>query len=155
MQQLYSGGRNDELIKALLVAGVRFLVVGGLAVQFYCPSRQADDLDLLLEQTPKNAGCLFKALKSIGLEPGFSRDVIAKGGPRPQHLPLKQHNFYTDLITQPDLDFPTEWNQAIEGLIWQSRVRFASRAFLLELKGESFRPKDLADVALLTEHCRS
>ena len=150
MQQFFTFGANDHLLQALLAEGVRFIVVGGLAVKLYAPHREADDLDLLLEQSPENAERLFRAFGKLGLVPGFPREAIAKPSQRPQHLPLKTIH-YADLVTRPDIDFQAEWAASQEALIWQNKVRFASRTLLLTLKQGSTREKDISDVALLSD----
>ena len=42
---------NEELLRALVAENVDFVLIGGLAVAWYCESRQADDLDLLVAPT--------------------------------------------------------------------------------------------------------
>jgi len=149
VQQLFTFGENDHLLQALLAESVRFLVVGGLAVKFYAAEREADDLDLLLEQSPENATRLFRAFAKMGITPAFPQEAIAAPSERPQHLPMKSALHYADLITLPDIDFEAEWANSQEALVWQNRVRFASRDLLLKLKRGSAREKDIADVALL------
>ena len=151
MQKLLTFGGNDLLLQALLSDGVRFIVVGGLAVKLYAPQREADDLDLLLEQTPENADRLFRSLGRLGITPDFPKDVIATPSQRPQHLSFKSLHYYADLVTRPDIHFSAEWANSQEALIWQNKVRFASRELLLMLKQGSTRDKDVADVVLLSK----
>lgn len=58
----------DELhvIRAFLDAGVRFLIVGGRAVQFHGHFRPTKDLDLLVDTSPENRKGLIVALKNLG-----------------------------------------------------------------------------------------
>jgi hypothetical protein len=51
-------GANEQIVREFLSVGVEFIVVGGLAVAWYCPDRQADDMDLLVNPTPDIAGTL-------------------------------------------------------------------------------------------------
>jgi len=148
MQQLFVFGANSDLVAALSDCGVRFLVIGGLAVKLYVPSREVDDLDLLVEQTAENAKCLFQAFARLGIRAEFPQELIAVPGERPQQISLQTIQ-YADIVTRPDIDFPIEWQQATEARIGQTVVRFASRALLRRLKGNSDREKDLTDVALL------
>jgi len=149
MQQLHTFGGNEPLLVELLRCGVRFLVVGGLAVRFYVAERQADDLDLLVEQTSENANRLFQAMTSLGLEPEFPQSTIAIPGERPQQLPLKRYH-YADIVTMGrDVNFPKEWAQSQEAFIGHSRVRIASRELLIAMKRKVGREKDLSDVELL------
>src|SRR2546429_9034696 len=45
---------EQEVIRAFLDAEVRFIVIGGRAVQFYIQPRHAHDLDLLIDATLDN-----------------------------------------------------------------------------------------------------
>ena len=148
MQQLFTSGANDTLLQEMLAQQVRFLVFGGLAVKFYAAEREADDLDLLLEQTLENADRLFVTFARLDMSPKFPKEAIAVRGHRPQHLPLK-NMYYADLITRPDVDFAREWERAPEALAWQGRVRIAPRELLVLLKSNSEREVDIADLALL------
>ena len=149
MKQLFTFGANGDLIAEFVRQGVRFLVVGGLAVKFYAPEREADDLDILLEQTPENASRLFRAFGVLHLTPSFPEALIASPSDRQQQLPLKVV-YYADIVTTgKDIDFDSEWARASEAMIWQSPVRIASRDLLTFMKHRAGREKDLADVALL------
>ena len=145
MQQLHTFGGNDDLLQELINARVRFLVIGGLAVKFYAQQREADDLDLLLEQSPENADQIFQAFAALKLNPGFPKELISSYSKHPQHLPLKAVH-YADLVTRPELDFQGEWDASQEGLIGQNRVRFASLNLLTSLKTGSDREKDFLDL---------
>ena len=68
---------NEELLRALVAESVDFVLIGGLAVAWYCDSRQADDLDLLVAPTPENSERIYKALLSLSLS-NFSVDFFAK-----------------------------------------------------------------------------
>lgn len=153
MTQLFTFHQNDKLVKALLLHGVRFLVVGGLAVKLYASEREADDLDLLIEQTPKNADCLFNAFSELGLNwtSNFSKNLISYPSANKQLLMLKNH-YYADLVTAGnELNFEKEWNESTEALLGQDeiKVRVASRDMLIIQKRKSGREKDLRDVHLL------
>ena len=149
MQQLFTSGDNESLLAELLRSGVRFLVVGGLAVSFHIPERQADDLDLLIEQTPDNAASLFRAMAALHLTPEFPYELISTPSERPQLLPFKTYH-YADLVTTgKNIDFSAEWARSHEALICQHPVRIASRTLLIHMKHNSDREKDIRDVELL------
>lgn len=149
MRQLLTFGGNDTLLGELERCGVRFIVVGGLAVQFYVPERIGDDLDLLLEQSPDNASRFFQAMPALHVVPEFPESLISAPTERAQQLPFKRHHYADIVTTGKHIDFPTEWAQAQEGLIWQHRVRFASLGLLVRMKRKAGREKDLRDVELL------
>jgi hypothetical protein len=54
-----------EALRALLGTGVRFIIVGGRAVQFHGVVRPAKDLDLLVEFTQENWERLRQALRQL------------------------------------------------------------------------------------------
>lgn len=56
-----------ELLKVLLKHEVNFLLVGGVAVNFYGYSRPTGDLDVWLEPTNTNKTKLINSLKEIGI----------------------------------------------------------------------------------------
>nr|WP_314530873.1 hypothetical protein [uncultured Pseudomonas sp.] len=148
-KQLSCNDQNDRLLAELLLQGVRFIVVGGLAVRFHVLERKAHDLDLLIESTPENASRVFRALQALGLNPGFGIELIAKASLRPQQMPLKD-GFDADLLTTgPDVNFSDEWEHAGEALIKAHRIRYASKALLIRMKQNTGRDKDLADIVLL------
>lgn len=150
MEHLITFGGNDRLLAKLLECRVRFLVVGGLAVRFYVPEREVDDLDLLLEQSNENADRFFKALAELSYKPLFSKSHIGAPRKRTQQLQLKTREFYADIVTfGKDIDFTAEWAQPQEGFIGPNRVRFASRELLIKMKRKAGREKDLLDIRLL------
>jgi len=87
-------GANENIIRGLVDLGARFVVIGGLAVAWHCPERQADDMDLLVEPTLENSTRVFRALARLGLT-GFSAESFAHLG---LQVPLKQ-NHYAELLT--------------------------------------------------------
>jgi len=74
LNQLYTFGENTALLESLTRHGVRFLLVGGLAVHHHAPERQVDDLDLLVEQTVEVARNVAAALISINVRPEFTEE---------------------------------------------------------------------------------
>lgn len=147
--QLFTFHLNDALVTALLQQEVRFLVVGGFAVKLYAPEREADDLDLMVEQTPENATRLFQTFGHLGITPEFSKELISGPSERPQQLALKM-GYYADLVTTGrEVEFETEWNMASEARLGTSQVRVASRDLLIRQKKKAGREKDLKDVVLL------
>jgi hypothetical protein len=54
-----------EVVRSFLACGVRFLVVGGRAVQFHGHMRPARDPDLLVEFSASNWDKLLRALPSL------------------------------------------------------------------------------------------
>jgi hypothetical protein len=139
-------GGNTDLLERFNTRGVRFLVVGGVAVKFYAPERQIDDLDILLDKRPDNVARLIDALRPL-----YGDNIP------PEHLtqsakaqiPLKYFH-YADVVTEEDsFDFDAEWSAGSDGLVNGQPVRIASRGLLIRQKTGGERPKDASDLTLL------
>jgi hypothetical protein len=143
---------NEELVRSLVAHEVDFVLIGGLAVAWYCDSRQADDMDLLVSPTLENSSRIQKTLVSLNLS-DFAVDSFAKADVQAR---IKER-YYADLLT-PATGGPTyqEIVQSAEpaGLLGMP-VRVPSRAMLVRMKLHAIaakhdgRDKHLTDVELL------
>jgi hypothetical protein len=68
-----------ETLTALIRNNVRFLIIGGCAVNAHGYARGVGDLDLLVEPSEENAGYLLAALKDLGLA-GVGLERLAQPG---------------------------------------------------------------------------
>lgn len=59
----------ELIVKTLNKAGVRYLVVGGVAVNAYGYGRITFDLDLVVELLPASVTKAFNALEAVGFKP--------------------------------------------------------------------------------------
>ncbi|MBL1376044.1 hypothetical protein [Zobellella iuensis] len=147
-------GANKEIVQAFAASNVEFVVVGGLAVAWYCPSREVDDMDLLVNPSPANSERIYRALSSFNLN-GLERNSFSKAGIQ---LPLKRHH-YADIITPPKdgLTFEEIIRDSIEGNLFNIPVRIPSVAHLIALKkyvitsAEKQINKHLKDIELLQD----
>ena len=85
---------NEELLRALVAENVDFVLIGGLAIAWYCESRQADDMDLLVKPTAENAERIRKALSSVNVQ-GFDAAAFAGAGAQLQI----RDRYYAELLT--------------------------------------------------------
>lgn len=148
-------GANEELIRALTSEGVEFIVIGGLAVAWYCSDRQADDMDLLVNPTNENSVRISRALDGLRMQ-GYSERSFTKLGVQ---VPLKQ-TYYAELLT-PNKEGSTYAEVAKDAVIaklFNIPVRVASVAALVRLKeqavasGEAQRDKHIEDIKRLKMH---
>ncbi|HRH86425.1 MAG TPA: hypothetical protein PLO41_06235 [Rubrivivax sp.] len=145
---LYVFGANQELVEALTKLGARFIVIGGLAVQFHVPGRHVDDLDLLIDPTVQTAKAVIAALSS---NPMVMHSITVEEliQPKRMQIPAKVY-FYADILTPgPDMVFEEHWAQAYESRIGSTPVKVASVTTLLELLSLSTEPKHADDIAHL------
>ena len=122
---------NEVLIRTFVTRNVEFVVIGGLAVAWYCADRQADDMDLLVDNTLENSERISQSLVSLNLS-GFASNSFVKLG---LQVPLKQF-YYAELLT-PRKDGSTYAevaNDAVEASVFNIPVRLASVASLIRLK---------------------
>lgn len=128
---LMHAGANQRLVAALVAEGVRFIVIGGLAMSWHCPEREADDLDVLLDNSEQNDDRISNALVQLG----FNRPPEGKFLSPGVQMPLK-HEFYADLLT-PQIDSPS-FNQcyadSLLTKLFDIPVRVASINTLIVLK---------------------
>ena len=142
---------NRRLVRELVGAGARFLVVGGSAMLWYFSERQVgnNDLDLLVEDTPENAARVVSAVNALG----FAGDTFT-----PERFSQRQNTLVrlndgmtvlADLLTRCDLPFPELWAEATDGLLLGHPVKVASPATLWLMLEESAESKHIADRELL------
>lgn len=145
-------GPNEELIRAFTSGHVEFIVIGGLAVAWYCSDRQADDMDLLVNPTLENSSRISRALDGLKMQ-GFSDRSFTKPG---LQVPLKQTH-YAELLT-PRTEGPAYAEvakDAVDAKLFNIPVRVASTAVLIRLKeqavaaAEAQRDKHLKDIERL------
>ena len=145
-------GANKELVRAFAASGVEFVVVGGLAVAWYCADRQADDMDLLVNPTPENSARISRALDGLHMN-GYTSDSFTKPG---LQVPLKQF-YYAELLT-PQKDGPAYSEvakDAVDAKLFNIPVRLTSVVSLIRLKeqavasAETQRDKHLKDIERL------
>jgi predicted nucleotidyltransferase len=134
-----------ELLNALNSAKVKFLVVGGYAVNFHGYHRNTADIDIWIAVDPHNAKRVSEALqrfgfpaKSVPPEEFQQRGNISRFG-RP---PLR-----VDILTDPsDLDFEECYKRRKVATLEGVKVPFISLEDLKRNKKAAGRTKDRADL---------
>ena len=95
-------GINIEIVEPFHSKGVDFLVIGGLAIAWYCSARKAGDMDLLVNPTEDNSQKVADILSSLDGVRNLEHGAFAKPSVLAQIK--KYHN--ADIIT-PALNGPT------------------------------------------------
>jgi len=145
-------GGNEEIVQAFLANRVEFIVIGGLAVAWYCSSRQADDMDLLVNPTIENSERIYRSLLGIHLQ-GFESDSFARLG---LQAPLKQRH-YAELLTPGEggLTYLEVARDTIAAKLFHLPILVPSARLLIMLKEqvvgaiEMQRLKHLKDIEML------
>jgi hypothetical protein len=141
-----------DLLRALVEAGARFLVVGAHAMAVHGVPRATGDLDVWIAVDPDNADRVTEALARFGAPlaaMGISRadflrdDQVVQIGLPPRRI---------DVLTSiSGVGFEEAWADRVTHDVAGLRVPFLGRASLVANKRASGRAKDLADLEALGE----
>ena len=138
-----------DLLRALLGANVRFLVVGAYAVGVHGRPRATKDLDVWVEASPENAPKVINGLIEFGAPlmglteadltiPGVGLQICVEPG-------------RIDVLTKVSgVRFEDAWRRRVQANFADSvRCDVIGLEELLQNKRAAGRPQDVADVAAL------
>ncbi len=147
-----------ELIDRLTAAGVRFVVIGGLAAQAYGSPSATFDLDVVPSWDPDNLARLATVLHDIRA----IRHELPPDAPLMPPLDvrtLRATSVLTlntafgrlDLLANPDpgLDFAALMRSAEPRDLFGTRIHIASLDDLITMKRAAGRPKDRVELEIL------
>ena len=149
------------VFEALNRAGVRYVIVGGLAVVLHGYVRLTADVDLMVDLAAGPAREAIAALVGIGLRPALPVDPAGFADPAVRRS-WRERNMVVfnlvdpdagravDLFVEPPIDFEDVWARSDESNYHGVPVRIASIADLIYMKRLSGRPEDLLDIAHLS-----
>jgi hypothetical protein len=148
----------DRVFSALQATGVRYVVVGGVAVNLHGYQRFTKDIDLVIELVPEKALRALEALRAIGYEPSmpvkladFADPAIREGWIRDKGMAVfqmysEQSRMTVDIFAQYPLEFDELWTQSLPIDLPGARPHIASIEHLIRMKREIGRPQDLLDI---------
>lgn len=152
----------EPLFDALNRAGVRYVVVGGVAVVLHGFARLTADLDIAVDLSPAEAKKAIDALIGIGMQTRLPVDPLAFADPemRAQWVREKAMRVFplwdpanpmrqVDLFAENPIDFEQLWARAEMIDLATVSVRVASIRDLIHLKRLAGRPQDLQDIEAL------
>ena len=142
----------DDLLKALIEAEVRFLIVGAHALAVHGVPRATGDLDIWVDASDDNAQRVLSALGIFGA-PVESLGITAHDLTKPDNviqlgLPPRRIDFLTGLS---GLTFAEAWVRRVTHGLGDSAVPFLDRESLVRNKRATGRLRDLADLEALGE----
>lgn len=137
-----------EFIGLLNARGVKYLVVGGFAVNYHGYPRFTGDIDLWLWLDPTNLERVVQSLRDFGFG-GLGIGVEQLNAPyKVIQLGYEPHRI--DLMTTVDgVDFEACYARASTVELDTANAPFISMADLIAAKEATGRPKDIADAAEL------
>ena len=138
-----------DLLRALLAAEARFMVVGAYALGIHGRPRATKDFDVWVEASAENAPRVIQALQAFGAPlMGLTEEDISSPG---TGLQIGVEPGRIDLLTAiSGVAFEQAWPERVEADFGEGvRCGVISAKHLLQNKRAAGRPQDLADVAAL------
>lgn len=150
----------EAIVRALNQAGIRYLVVGGLAVVAHGFVRFTADIDIVLDLESEELGRAIEAISALGYrarapvefsdfaDPAKRREWVAKKGLMVFSAHSRKHAATEiDLFVESPFDFEHAYSSALR-LEVAPRVSatFIGLPDLLEMKRRAARPQDIQDV---------
>src|SRR3989338_2695831 len=154
--------KTAELLSAFSEAQVRYVLVGGMAVQLHGYFRTTFDVDLVLAMDDENLTRFIGVDKQLGLVPSIpvpidslrnaaqidqwhrEKGMLAFALREPQ-----TGGGVVDVLVRPEVPFEQLYEQAVVGELLGQQVRIASIADLLTMKRQANRDKDRLDIRAL------
>jgi len=150
----------EAIVRALNLAEVKYLIVGGLAVNAHGYVRMTRDVDVVLELNPVNVRSALDALLGIGYHMSipakpedFANQEMREDWRRTKGMiTLKlwsdQHQRTpVDIFVYEPFDFAKEYIAAMALEVCPGLpARVVSLQTLLKMKRDAGRPQDLADI---------
>lgn len=143
-------------------AGVRYVVVGGIATILHGYVRATSDIDLIIDLHPEEAERAIRALMAQGFQPRAPVDALQFADPVQRDQWLKDKGMQVFSMTRPDhpglsvdlfarhpIPFEDLWSRAKFVQLGALSVRICSLEDLIALKRIAGRPRDLADIEQL------
>lgn len=152
-----------DIFKALEQHQVRYLLVGGLAVNLHGVPRMTMDMDLMVALDTANLEGFVAAASSLGLQPVLPLPLVDLLDPVKREHWVKARNMIAFALRPPQPDGPTldillappinidkAFARAITRKLGSTTVPLAAVEDLILMKEQSGRAQDLADI----EHLR-
>lgn len=152
--------RYLELVKALDAAGVRFVVVGGVAVILHGVPRTTYDLDLIVDLAPENVERLVSLMDRLGYRPRAPVDPHGLADPARRDAWVREKGLRAftfwhergpeiDVLLDVGADYAVAARDALTLDVEGSPLRIASIDVLIALKSASGREQDRSDIEAL------
>lgn len=150
----------EAIFSALNAAQVRYIVVGGLAVNVHGYLRFTKDLDLVLKMVPENIERTLDVLDDLGYRPTVPVDARQFSDPDQrknwiEEKGMQVFQFWSndhaetpiDLFVKEPFPFEEEYQRSLVKLLYNSLdVHFVSIPTLIDMKKTAGRDQDRIDI---------
>ena len=151
----------DPIFVTLQATGVRYVVVGGLAVNLHGYQRFTKDIDLVIDLVPDQSLKALEALNKLGYKPSlpvklsdFADASIRGGWIRDKGMLVfqmysDQSRLSIDIFVSYPVEFEALWSQSTQINLPGASLRIASIEHLILMKRAAGRAQDLIDIEKL------
>jgi hypothetical protein len=152
----------EPIFAALNQAGIRYLVVGGLATVLHGHARLTSDLDMIIDLKPEEAQKAISVLVGLGFQPRAPVDAKHFADPEMRKTWIEEKGMRVfsmwdpnkpvleiDLFVDHPILFEELWAESELMPLSDTTARVVSANHLIQLKRMAGRPQDLMDVEAL------
>ena len=154
----------EPILRKLSEANIKYLVIGGVAINFHGYKRPTHDLDLFILLNEENITRFAKAMKELHFKPRVPVEVeeIADKAKREKWINEKNMKVFSlynadneidiiDVMIIDYLNFEEAYKNRKVVNIKDFEIPLASIPDLVKLKQIAGRPRDLVDIKVLSE----
>ncbi len=152
----------QHVFAALNEAGIRYVVVDGVAVVLHGHPRLTADLDIAIDLAPEAAAAAMTALEGLGLRPRLPVDPADFADPSERakwvaERGMKVFTFWdpddpmrsVDVFVENPIEFEDLWKRSVAVDVDHVGTRIASIDDIVQLKRLAGRPQDHSDIEAL------
>ncbi len=152
----------EDIFREFNKRKIKYLIVGGLAVNLHGIPRLTQDLDLLVEMKPSNLSKLVRSLLSLGYKPRPPVNPMDLANPRVREKWIKKKNmkvftFFHPKIPAQEVDVlvfsPVNFENAYKNRQVKKaddlKIPVVSISDLIKMKEKLGRKTDISDVRML------
>ncbi len=158
----------EPIFRALDEAGVRYVVVGGVAVVLHGHARLTADLDLAVDLAPQPAAAAIRVLQKLGFRPRLPVEALDFADPEVRRRWIEEKGMTVfsmwdpgdptravDLFVDDPVPFHELWGRSVVVELDSSAPRIAAIPDLIRMKEVANRPLDRYDIEALEAIARS
>ncbi len=149
----------EEIFREFELKGVRYLVVGGMAVNLYGYVRLTMDLDIMVDLSEENLSKVVDIMEEFGYTPRVPvnpHEFISKER-RDEWIREKRALVFTfidlkspfkhiDIFLSNPIDFEDAYSRRETMVVGGIRINLASVDDLIRMKRSAGRPRDMEDI---------
>lgn len=154
----------QSLLREFHEKGLRYLIVGGVAVNLHGYPRFTNDIDILLALDRENLKKMSDIMEKMGYQRRLPVDIQELGDEQKvqtlmndtgmtaySFIHAKEPQFNVDVLVGESVEFDRFTAHVMRAEVWGLEVPVVSIDDLIEMKRNSKREKDVQDVVALLE----